>query len=86
MAMLRDIPRNPRKIDTNALLRQLERAGYAISIRSIQRDLNDISRILPLVADNGLPQGWWWKADSDPFTCPSSIRRRLSPFTSSKGI
>jgi predicted DNA-binding transcriptional regulator YafY len=70
MAMLRHIPRHPRKIDTTALLHQLERAGYDISIRSIQRDLNDLSCILPLVADNGRPQGWSWQADADPFHLP----------------
>ncbi|WP_413674410.1 helix-turn-helix transcriptional regulator [Massilia cellulosiltytica] len=70
MAMLRHIPRHPRKIDTNALSRRLERAGYTISIRSIQRDLNDLSCILPLVADNGRPQGWSWQADADPFHLP----------------
>lgn len=53
MAMLRHIPRHPRKIDTNALLHQLETAGYDISI---QRDLNDLSSILPLVSDSGRPQ------------------------------
>jgi predicted DNA-binding transcriptional regulator YafY len=70
MAMLRHIPRHPRKIDTTALLQQLERAGYDISIRSIQRDLNDLSCILPLVADNARPQGWSWQADADPFHLP----------------
>jgi predicted DNA-binding transcriptional regulator YafY len=70
MAMLRHIPRHPRKIDTNALRQRLERAGYDISIRSIQRDLNDLSCILPLVADNGRPQGWSWQADADPFHLP----------------
>ncbi len=70
IAMLRHIPRHPRKIDTNALLERLERAGYGISIRSIQRDLNDLSCILPLVSDSGRPQGWSWQADADPFHLP----------------
>ena len=70
MAMLRHIPRHPRKIDTAALLHRLDSAGYDISIRSIQRDLNDLSCILPLVSDNGRPQGWSWQADADPFHLP----------------
>jgi len=45
MAMLRHIPRHPRKIDTNTLLHRLESAGYNITIRSIQPDLNDLSSI-----------------------------------------
>jgi predicted DNA-binding transcriptional regulator YafY len=70
MAMLRHIPRHPRKIDTNALLQRLDNAGYDISLRSIQRDLNDLSGILPLVSDNGRPLGWSWQADADPFHLP----------------
>ena len=70
MAMLRHIPRHPRKIDTSALLQRLATAGYDISLRSIQRDLNDLSCILPLVSDSGRPQGWSWQADADPFHLP----------------
>jgi predicted DNA-binding transcriptional regulator YafY len=70
MAMLRHIPRYPRKVDANALLQRLESAGYGISLRSIQRDLNDLSSILPLVSDNARPQGWSWQADADPFHLP----------------
>lgn len=41
-----------------------------MAIRLIQRDLNDLSCILPLVADNARPQGWSWQADADPFHLP----------------
>lgn len=70
MAMLRHIPRHPRKIDTTALRQRLDAAGYDISLRSIQRDLNELSCILPLVSDSGRPQGWSWQADADPFHLP----------------
>lgn len=58
MAMLRHVPHYPRKIVLTALLDQLERAGYDIKLRLIQRDLNDLSFIWPLVAENGRPQCW----------------------------
>lgn len=41
-----------------------------MAIRSIQRDLNDLSCILPLVVDNARPQGWSWQTDADPFHLP----------------
>lgn len=70
MAMLRHIPRFPRKIDTTALMERLSNAGYAISLRSIQRDLNELATILPLVADSARPQGWSWQADAEEFHLP----------------
>jgi predicted DNA-binding transcriptional regulator YafY len=70
IAMLRHIPRHPRKIDTTSLLQRLEGAGYQISLRSIQRDLNELSAILPLVSDKAKPQGWSWQADADQFHLP----------------
>jgi predicted DNA-binding transcriptional regulator YafY len=70
MAMLRHIPRYPRKIDTTTLLERLENAGYDISLRSIQRDLNELSSILPLMSDSARPQGWSWQADAEQFQLP----------------
>jgi predicted DNA-binding transcriptional regulator YafY len=70
MAMLRHIPRHPRKIDTSSLLARLENAGYDISLRSIQRDLNELSTFLPLVADSARPQGWSWQADAEQLHLP----------------
>ncbi|MBK4735234.1 helix-turn-helix transcriptional regulator [Noviherbaspirillum pedocola] len=70
MAMLRHIPRHPRKIDTASLLQRLEGAGYRISLRSIQRDLNELSAILPLVSDSAKPQGWSWQAEAEQFHLP----------------
>jgi predicted DNA-binding transcriptional regulator YafY len=69
-AMLRLIPRHPRKIDTAALKKGLENLGYEINLRSIQRDLNKLSIVLPLVSDQGKPQGWWWNADAGLLDLP----------------
>lgn len=68
--MLRFIPRHPRKIDTAALQRALEKIGYEINVRTIQRDLNKLSSALPLVCDQSKPQGWSWHADSELFDMP----------------
>lgn len=69
-AMLRLIPRHPRRIDTGTLQHQLEKLGYNITLRTIQRDLNKISAVLPLVSDQSKPQGWWWEADADLLEIP----------------
>jgi predicted DNA-binding transcriptional regulator YafY len=70
MAMLRHVPRYPRKTDTSTLQQRLRSAGYEISQRSIQRDLNELLLILPLVADSARPQGWSWHADAEQFHLP----------------
>jgi predicted DNA-binding transcriptional regulator YafY len=70
MAMLRHVPRYPRKIDTTTLQQRLSSAGYEISQRSIQRDLNELCLILPLTSDNARPQGWSWQADAEQFHLP----------------
>ena len=61
--MLRHIPRGPRRIDTATLRKHLLAAGFDITLRSIQRDLVNLSTILPLAADNAKPQGWYWLPD-----------------------
>lgn len=69
-AMLRLIPRHPRRIDTRRIRDELERQGYDITLRSIQRDLNKLSAMLPLCSDQSKPQGWWWQADADLLEIP----------------
>lgn len=69
-AMLRLIPRHPRRIDTGRIRDELARQGYDITLRSIQRDLNKLSAVLPLCSDQSKPQGWWWQADADLLEIP----------------
>ncbi|NMM36000.1 MAG: WYL domain-containing protein [Glaciimonas sp.] len=71
LAMLRLLPRYPRKIDTRSLHDELNRLGYVVTLRTIQRDLNNLSTALPLANDQqSKPQGWWWHADADPLEIP----------------
>jgi predicted DNA-binding transcriptional regulator YafY len=69
-AMLRHIPRYPRRIDATALRRKLEDAGYRITLRSIQRDLIRLSTALPLMSDHAKPQGWSWREEADQLDLP----------------
>jgi predicted DNA-binding transcriptional regulator YafY len=69
--MLRDIPRHPRKISTSELVDKLERAGYATTQRTVQRDLIKLSEALPLLADNAKPQGWSWQAGAAQLDLPA---------------
>ena len=70
-AMLQLIPRYPRRVDTRSIQDRLQRRGYDITLRSIQRDLNKLSGVLPgLCSDSSKPQGWWWAADADVLEIP----------------
>ncbi len=70
--LLRAIPRAPRKIDVAALMTKLETAGYKTSKRSIQRDLNLLSGVFPLVCDDRSQTfGWSWSSDAPTFDLPA---------------
>ncbi len=71
LTMLRQIPRQPRKVDAGTIHNQLAAMGYRIHVRSIQRDLIKLSTIVPLIADNAKPQGWSWRADTAPLDIPA---------------
>lgn len=68
--MLRMIPRLPRKIGTADLMRKLEAADFNVDLRTIQRDLNQLSEVLPLTSDQAKPQGWAWKEAAEQFDIP----------------
>lgn len=69
--MLRLMPRHPRKISVQEIRQELERAGFEITERSIQRDLNELSTIFPLVSDTReKPYGWSWQQDAPSFDLP----------------
>ncbi|MCB9539255.1 MAG: WYL domain-containing protein [Myxococcales bacterium] len=62
------IPRAPRRIGTVALQARLAARGVAIDLRTVQRDLNRLSRIFPLLCDGrGRSFGWSWSGDGEPF-------------------
>jgi predicted DNA-binding transcriptional regulator YafY len=62
--MLRMLPRAPRKIDTATIERQLRDEGYPVTRRTIQRDLHQLARIVPLLCDEHRPHGWSWAPDA----------------------
>ena len=69
--MLRLVPRYPRKITVQGVCRQLASAGFEITQRSVQRDLNDLSEVFPLYCDDReKPFGWSWQKDAASFDLP----------------
>ena len=60
--LLRHLPKRSPGITVAGLSTCLQSAGFAISRRTIERDLRDLSIVFPLQCnDAGTPQGWYWK-------------------------
>ena len=70
-AMLRLIPRFPRRIDTPTIHSQLLGQGTAVSLRTVQRDLNSLATTFPLDFDESKPQGWCWQEGASQLEIPS---------------
>jgi predicted DNA-binding transcriptional regulator YafY len=64
LTMLRMLPRAPPKIDTATMERKLRDEGYAVTRRTIQRDLHQLARTFPLFCDEHRPAGWCWAPDA----------------------
>ena len=71
-AMLRLIPRHPRRISATDLTSQLNELGYVVNKRTVERDLKMFEEIFGLVADDrSRPFGWQWGHDNPGLDIPS---------------
>ena len=70
-AMLRAIPRHPRRVDAPTIHARLRDQGMVVSLRTVQRDLNTLATTFPLDFDESKPQGWCWREGAGQFEIPS---------------
>lgn len=61
--VLSQLQRN-RWVGTTHVYEQLKLAGFDISLRTVQRDLNALAKRFPIEKNNANPQGWRWKDDA----------------------
>ena len=65
--LLKLIPRAPRTADVGQLLSGLNDAGHTITRRQLQRDLNTLSTLFPISADDrSIPYGCGPRAPEGP--------------------
>jgi predicted DNA-binding transcriptional regulator YafY len=57
-------------IGTTDLMKGLVQDGVGVSLRTIQRDLNQLAERFPLEHNNASPQGWRWRADAQISSLP----------------
>ncbi len=70
-AMLRAIPRYPRRVDAPTIHARLSDLGMVVSLRTVQRDLNTLATTFPLDFDESKPQGWCWREGASQLEIPS---------------
>jgi predicted DNA-binding transcriptional regulator YafY len=77
--LLRQLPSRSPGITSADLVNRLKDAGFTISKRSIERDLNELSLIFPLARnDKSIPFGWHWMPDACADLRGISITEALS--------
>lgn len=74
LTMLGLIPRAPRKISAPELCTKLDEHGFAVDLRSVQRDLNNLSHKFALCSDHKKPAGWSYAAGARPPVTPALDR------------
>ena len=70
-AILRGIPRHPRRVDAQTIHASLDGLGIKVSLRTVQRDLNTLAKSFPLDFDESKPQGWCWRQGAGQLEIPS---------------
>lgn len=59
LMLLRHVPRQPHKVDAKTLKQRLYEQGVDVSVRTIQRNLIELSEVFPLTTDErSKPFGW----------------------------
>ena len=62
--ILRCLKEYPKVISTTQILESLNNLGTPASLRTVQRDLKDLSIQFGIYGDNNKPQGWSWAKDA----------------------
>jgi len=69
---LRLIPRYPRKISGGELTKRLTSAGFVVTKRTVERDLQSLSAVFPLGVDTrSTPYGWSWDKGAAALDVPA---------------
>jgi predicted DNA-binding transcriptional regulator YafY len=68
--LLKEIPRAPSRKSAEQLLARLQNLGYQTTLRSVQRDLQQLAQQFTTLEQDtrNKPYGWCWARDSKEFT------------------
>lgn len=69
--MLRMVPRAPARISAKDLCERLCADDFQVTKRTVERDLNELSEVFPIMVDSSSkPYGWSWLRDAASFDLP----------------
>lgn len=69
--MLSALPRAPQRTTAGDIAQRLAHEGHPVSKRSVERDLQTLSSVFPIVSDErSRPFGWSWQRDAPSFNLP----------------
>jgi len=91
LLILQEMPQPPRRTDSAALALRLEELGLRVTRRTLQRDLEKLSRVLPIeCTDTTKPYGWSWRPEArSPLPQLASVlteRRATARVTPSEAV
>ena len=78
-ALMQHIPTKPPGVSTRELVERLESEGISVTKRTIERDLQELSRHFGLTCnDKGTPFGWYWmiEANMNGLRCLEDVEHR----------
>ena len=78
-AILSNLP-SGKWIGTRDLQQRLNEAGFEVSLRTIQRDLNQIAERFPIENNGATPQGWRWRHDAPIQSLPHMTNSQAVTF------
>ena len=71
-ALMQYLPRKGPGITARELVEQLRQLGFKVTKRTVERDLQDLSRHFGLICnDKGTPYGWHWMSEESPSILPA---------------
>ncbi|MBZ9613515.1 helix-turn-helix transcriptional regulator [Rheinheimera maricola] len=77
--LLKLLPSRAPGLEARVLTQQLRDAGFSVSKRTVERDLQDLSLLFPLQCnDKSMPFGWYWMAGADLDIPGISVAEALS--------
>lgn len=69
--MLRMVPRAPARIAAKELCERLGNVDFPVDLRTVQRDLKQLSSVFPIALDDrAKPFGWSWLRNASSFDLP----------------
>lgn len=69
--LLQTLPRAPRASSASEITERLANEGFKVTKRSVERDLQSLSTVFPLVCDDSqTPFLWSWSKDAPSFSLP----------------